>query len=59
MNSTLSALQVIPEKENLEKALLRKMFPLPDLVVIITDGLPTIGESYDGIYIEKGRKEIV
>ena len=26
------------------------MFPLPDLVVIITDGLPTIGgESYDGI----------
>jgi len=53
VNSALaSALQVIPEKgTNLEKALLRtkKMFPLPDMVVIITDGLPTIGESYDGI----------
>ena len=53
VNSTLaSALQVIPERgTNLEKALLRakKMFPLPDLVVIITDGLPTIGESYEDI----------
>ena len=25
------------------------MFPLPDTVIIITDGLPTIGEPYDGL----------
>ena len=63
VNSTLaSALKVIPERgTNLEKVLLsaKKMFPLPDLVVIITDGLPTIGEPYvefkDGILAREER----
>ena len=51
VNSALaSALKEIPERgTNLEKVLLtaKKMFPLPDTVIIITDGLPTIGEPYD------------
>ena len=63
VNSTLaSALKVVPERgTNLEKVLLsaKKMFPLPDSVVIITDGLPTIGEPYaefkDGILAREER----
>ncbi len=42
-----SAKKEIPEKgTNLERALVatKKMFPLPDAVYIITDGLPTLGE---------------
>lgn len=61
VNSTLaSALKEIPERgTNLEKVLLRakKMFPLPDTVIIITDGLPTIGEPYDAIKDSLLRRE--
>ncbi len=42
-----SALKEIPEQgTNLEKALIetKSLFPLPDAVYIITDGLPTLGE---------------
>jgi hypothetical protein len=48
-----SALKEIPENgTNLEKALERtkQMFPLPDAVYIITDGLPTLGEPMSQFY---------
>lgn len=58
VNSALeSALNEIPENgTNLERALqaIKKMFPLPDSVYIITDGLPTLGEPVKklGILLE-------
>jgi hypothetical protein len=53
--STLnSAMKEVPVNgTNLEKALLKakSMSPIPDAVYIITDGLPTLGESVSGLSI--------
>ena len=55
-NALESAISEIPEKgTNLERALLatKKMFPLPDAVYIITDGLPTLGEPLKKVNLSR------